>query len=506
MRDRSFPHGLTSWISLFALVVLCFPAHAEEPVEAQPHPVELSEDESVEDIEASQAIPPADETAENTEPETTAADPAGPTPDGSPSEQATRVAPNVDLKEVTPPPQPTPAAPDATSEGASPAPEPGGIQAPAPKTSEESPTESEAPASTVEPESPQTVQEPQTPTSTTESTTQGEVAPEPAPQAKPLVILGAEVRPATSTRLSWTPDTSMAGLNQPTPVLVINGAQPGPNLCLTGAVHGDELNGIEIIRRVMYDIQAEELSGRIIGVPIVNVHGFQRGSRYLPDRRDLNRNFPGDPQGSLASRIAYSLFNDVIKHCDMLVDIHTGSLKRSNLPQLRADMHHAEVARLTEGFDKMAVVHSEGSPGMLRTVATDHGIVAVTMEAGESLRIQENQIEAGVNSLNSLLEKQGMLSRLFVWGTPEPVYYNSTWIRANQGGILVSDVELGEEVVAGEVLGIVTDPITNAQHPIKAEQDGRVIGMAVDQVVMAGFAAYHIGTEARGPEQAPQED
>ncbi|ENO15389.1 succinylglutamate desuccinylase [Marinobacter nanhaiticus D15-8W] len=482
-------------------------------MDSQPHPVELSEDESVEDIEASQAIPAADGSAQNTGPETTAGGTAEPTPDKASSEQATRVAPNVDLKEVTPPPQPTPPAADATKEAAKTVPGPDDSASPAPKSPEETATTSpESQAPSTSPESPQTDQEEQTPAPTTsaepttEGTVQGEAPPEPAPKAEPLVILGAEVRPGTTTRLSWTPDTSMAGLNQPTPVLVINGAQPGPNLCLTGAVHGDELNGIEIIRRVMYDIQADELSGRIVGVPIVNVHGFQRGSRYLPDRRDLNRNFPGDPQGSLASRVAYSLFNDVIKHCDMLVDIHTGSLKRSNLPQLRADMHNTDVARLTEGFDKMAVVHSEGSPGMLRTVATEHGVVTVTMEAGESLRIQENQIEAGVNSLNSLLEKQGMLSRLFVWGKPEPVYYNSTWIRANHGGILVSDVELGQEVAAGEILGVVTDPITNAQHLIKAEQDGRVIGMAVDQVVMAGFAAYHIGTEARGPEQALQED
>ncbi|WP_165857140.1 succinylglutamate desuccinylase/aspartoacylase family protein [Marinobacter sp. JSM 1782161] len=484
--DRSTVYRPRRFLALLGALTFSAALHAQDPAPEQPHPVEVPEDESVEDIEASQD-PGATDNADSTEAE------ADPAPEPQP-EQATQVAPNVDLKEVAPTPEPVK---KATSDTAS--------QSSGDTTSPDSPEPAADDTPTTKTEQP-SAETPETATAPDTGTSTGTEAPaEPAPQAKPLVILGSEVRPGTSTRLGWTPDTTMAGLKQPTPVLVINGAQPGPNLCLTGAVHGDELNGIEIIRRVMYDIQAEELSGRLIGIPIVNLQGFQRGSRYLADRRDLNRNFPGDPNGSLASRIAYSLFNDVIKHCDMLVDIHTGSLKRSNLAQLRADMHNDAVARFTEGFDQMAVVHSQGSPGMLRTAATRNGITAVTMEAGESLRIQEEQIKAGVNSINSLLEKQGMMSRLFVWGKPEPVYYNSSWIRATHGGILVSDVELGQEVVAGETLGIVTDPITNAQHPVRAKQDGRVIGMAVDQVVMAGFAAYHMGTEARGPEE-PLED
>jgi predicted deacylase len=181
------------------------------------------------------------------------------------------------------------------------------------------------------------------------------------------------------------------------------------------------------------------------------------------------------------------------------VDIHTGSLKRTNLPQLRADMTNPEVAQFTRGFDRMAVVHSPGTDGMLRVAATRAGITTVTLEAGESHRIQEHQIEAGVNSLTSLMEKQDMISRMFEWGDPEPVYYESSWIRANHGGILFSEVDLGARVSKGEILGYVADPITNAQFPIHSSADGRIIGMAVDQVVMAGFAAYHIGTEAEVP-------
>ena len=321
-----------------------------------------------------------------------------------------------------------------------------------------------------------------------------------------ITLFNTEVLPNTSTRLAWSSGIQIAGLAQPTPVLVVNGAYPGPTLCLTASIHGDELNGIEIIRRTVYDLDPKELSGTVIGIPIVNLQGFQQGSRYLPDRRDLNRHFPGTPTGSLADRVAYSLFEQVIVNCDMLVDIHTGSFRRNNLPQLRADMHVNEVARFTRGFDGIAVVHSVGNPGMLRSAAVDAGIVAVTLEVGESLRIQEDEIKAGVKSLNSLMEKQKMISRLFVWGQPETIYYNSYWLRAEHGGILFSQVELGDSVKPGDILGVVSDPITNTEYNIVADTEGRIIGMAVDQVVMAGFAAYHLGTEAEmRPEEGNQE-
>lgn len=329
-----------------------------------------------------------------------------------------------------------------------------------------------------------------------------DVLPETQPaEALPFELLSAEVLPGTTARLAWSPDIQIAGLSQPTPVLVVNGANPGPVLCMTGAVHGDELNGIEIIRRVIYDLNPRELSGTVVGVPIVNLQGFQQGSRYLADRRDLNRYFPGSPTASLAHRIAHSLFDQIIRQCDMLVDIHTGSLRRTNLPQLRADMDDPDVAEFSRGFDSMVVIHSSGSPGMLRTAATRIGIPAVTMEVGESMRIQEDQIDAGINSITSLMERQRMTTRLFQWGTPEPVYYNSHWVRADHGGILVNSVSLGAYVTEGAVLGTVSDPITNEQFPIRADADGRVIGMAVNQVVMAGFAAYHLGSRAKHPEE-----
>jgi uncharacterized protein len=324
------------------------------------------------------------------------------------------------------------------------------------------------------------------------------VAPSPAAEPTPtastvLDLLGEHVLPGTSARLVWSPDQSFEGIAVPTAVLVVHGVREGPTLCLTAALHGDELNGIEIVRRVLYELDPQQLSGTVIGVPIVNLHGFRRGSRYLPDRRDLNRFFPGAAHGSSASRIAHSFFEQVIRRCDALVDIHTGSFQRTNLPQLRADMKVPAVASLTSGFTATAVLHNPGEPGSLRRAAVEAGIPAVTLETGEPGRLQEKKIGHGTQGIAGLLDHLGMVVRASARPAPEPVYYESTWVRADRGGLLFGAVSLGQRVRTGELLGTVTDPITNVRSELRAPQNGRVLGMALNQVVMPGFAAYRIG-------------
>jgi predicted deacylase len=320
-----------------------------------------------------------------------------------------------------------------------------------------------------------------------------------SPVVKPLLILDTEVFPSTTTRLSWAPNQSFEGISMPTPVLIVNGASPGPVLCLTAALHGDELNGIEIVRRVLYNLKHKKLSGTVIGVPIVNLQGFRRSSRYLTDRRDLNRYFPGNPDGSSASRIAYSFFHEVIKHCSVLVDLHTGSMLRDNLPQVRADMTNPRVAELAQGFGSTVVLHNSGASGALRRAATQAGIPAVTLEAGESMRLQEDAVEHGVKGIRTLMHNMRMIKNISLWGDPASVYYRSGWVRVNDGGILFREVELGDKVDKGDLLGRVTDPITNIKTDIYSPHNGKVLGMAVNQVVLPGFAAFHIGI------QEPQE-
>jgi len=315
-------------------------------------------------------------------------------------------------------------------------------------------------------------------------------------KAAPLSLLDNEVMPGTAMRLSWSATELFEGVPVSTPVLVVNGTKPGPTLCLTAAVHGDELNGIEMVRRVLHEIVPDKLSGAIIGVPIVNVQGFRRGSRYLPDRRDLNRYFPGNPNGSAAARIAHALFKDVIAHCDALVDLHTGSFERANLPQIRADLRNPDVVTLTQGFGSMVVLHSTPSAGTLRHAATLAGIPAVTVEAGGPSQLELAEVKRGVKGVETLLSTLDMTRKRRSWGDPEPVYYKSSWVRADNGGILLADVSLGSTVRKGDLLGTITDPMNNQRTELHSPYEGRIIGLARNQVVMPGFAAFHVGIQA----------
>jgi len=321
--------------------------------------------------------------------------------------------------------------------------------------------------------------------------------------ASAINVLDVNIEPGSAQRLSWSATELFEGVPVSTPVLVVNGALPGPTLCLTAAVHGDELNGIEMVRRVMHDLDPSKVSGAVIGIPIVNVQGFRRGSRYLPDRRDLNRYFPGNPNGSAAARIAHSFFTNVVAHCDALVDLHTGSFERANLPQIRADLRNPDVMTLTQGFGSMVILHSTPAVGTLRHAATLAGIPAVTVEAGGPSQLELNEVKLGVKGIETLINTLGMTRKRRLWGEPEPVYYRSSWVRADNGGILLSDVSLGSTVRKGDRLGTITDPMNNAQSELRSPYSGRIIGMARNQVVMPGFAAFHVGIQT---DEAPVED
>lgn len=320
-----------------------------------------------------------------------------------------------------------------------------------------------------------------------------ETVPSPAPPlVVPFNLLGRFVLPGTRAILDGE---FIGGGDQTVPVTVVHGAHPGPVLCLVAGVHGDEINGVEIVRRVLNAVPPERLSGTLVGVPVLNLYGFQRGTRYLPDRRDLNRFFPGSRRGSMASRIAFAFFDAVVRHCDALVDFHTGSFDRSNLPQVRADLRDPAVLALTRGVGSTVVLHSPGSKGMLRVAAVAAGIPAFTFEVGAPTRLQVQEIKAAVAAIERLLNHLGMRAVDAVEDDPQPVFYDSQWVRANAGGLLISEVELGQRVQKGQCLGRVIDPLRNLEWPILAPVSGRVLGMAQNQQVLPGFAAFHIGEE-----------
>ena len=340
---------------------------------------------------------------------------------------------------------------------------------------------------------------------TAEDTVDDEAAPftrevplEPLPESANdlLHILGTAIARGDTQRLLWVAGETSYGSKLEAPVNVIRGKYPGPTLCLTAAIHGDELNGVEIVRRLLSELSAKKLHGTVIGVPIVNLLGFTNGSRYLPDRRDLNRHFPGNPAGSAASRIAYSFFQDIVRHCDLLIDLHTGSLARTNIAQVRANLQVPEVLEFTTQFGSTAVLHSGKLRGNLRSAAVNYGIPAVALELGEPGSLQEQHIKEGVKIIQAVLRGVNMTRPFWATSGSQAVFYSSRWVRVNYGGLLISNVDIGERVWKDTVLGSIVNPITDETFEILSPYSGRVLGMALNQFMLPGYAAFNIGIAA----------
>jgi predicted deacylase len=321
----------------------------------------------------------------------------------------------------------------------------------------------------------------------------------PAPGA--IELLGARVAPGERRELSFLTEPSFVGAFANTMVLVARGARPGPTLCLTAGIHGDELNGFEIAYRTYSGLDPAALAGTLIAVPAVNAFGFRTGSRYLPDRRDLNRFFPGSARGSIASRLAGVVFEQVIRRCDALIDLHTGSFQRTNQPQIRTDLGDPRALALAQSFGSGVVLHGRGPKGSLRRAALDAGIVAVIYEAGEPLRFEEQEIGRGVEGIANAMADLGMTAGRAT-RRAGVVFRSTRWVRAERvGGVFLSGRKPGERVARGDLLGTVTDPITHQREEVRAPADGQIIGMAVPQVVLVGYGLFHLGTDevsARG--------
>lgn len=309
----------------------------------------------------------------------------------------------------------------------------------------------------------------------------------------PIEFLGQKIEPGKSRRLFFCPGEGFAPGSLDIPVFVLHGLHRGPKLCAVAGIHGDELNGVEIVRHASDQIRPDQLAGTFIGLPIVNIHGFRRGSRYLPDRRDLNRYFPGNPHGSLGSRIAARLFDQVIRNCDVVVDFHTGSFKRKNLAQIRVDFNHARGLELARSFSSGLVLHGSGPTGSLRRAAMDAGITAFVYEAGQPARFESEEIAQGIAGLHNVMVALDMREATSAEQKEQFEFRDSRWVRANAGGIFLTDQKLGETIWAGDILGTITDPITNSSTTVLSQDYGRILGMAVPQVVLPGFALFHLG-------------
>jgi len=278
------------------------------------------------------------------------------------------------------------------------------------------------------------------------------------------------------------------------PVTVVHGLRPGPRMWVSAAVHGDELNGVEVIRRVLERLEGPLPAGTLLAVPIVNVFGFIGQSRYLPDRRDLNRSFPGSNRGSLASRIAHLFLSQIARRCTHGIDLHTASQDRSNLPQIRADLRDPETRRCAEAFGAPVMVQSAVRDGSLRAAATRLGITALLYEGGEPQRFNERAIEAGLQGILGVMGELGMLRpRKRRPREPGRLVEESTWVRARRGGLLRLRVDEGHLVAARELLGTIADPFGLEGCEIRAPFAGLVIGLTRNPVVHGGDAVLHLG-------------
>ena len=285
------------------------------------------------------------------------------------------------------------------------------------------------------------------------------------------------------------------------PVQVWCGKQAGPTLFISAAVHGDELNGVEIIRRLLKVKSLKYLKGTLITVPIVNLHGFINHSRYLPDRRDLNRCFPGSKSGSIAGRLAYIFLNEIVTKATHGIDLHTGAINRTNLPQIRADLDNEVVKNMAIAFGSPVMLNSNLLEGSLRAAAVKKGIPILLYEGGEALRFDEVSIRAGVKGIVNVMRHLGMISksRSKTERKITPVLARSSfWIRAPQSGIFRSLVPDGYRVVANKTLiGIVSDPFGETEAEVYSPNSGIIIGQMCMPLVNEGVALYHIAKFAR---------
>ena len=308
-----------------------------------------------------------------------------------------------------------------------------------------------------------------------------------------IEIADTLIRPGETARINLPVADLYTATSLSMPVQVICGRRDGPVLLVSAAVHGDELNGVEVIRRLLKRKPLKSIRGTLIAVPIVNVHGFLDQSRYLPDRRDLNRSFPGTAKGSIASRMAHTFMTQLVSKADIGIDLHTGAIHRSNLPQIRGNLDDKRTLELAQAFGTPVIVNSNIRDGSLRACANDLGMPMLIYEAGEALRFDEICIRAGIRGVMNVMRHIGMLPAARHRERPTPVLARSTsWVRAPASGIVSGKARLGASVVEDQRLAVVSDPLGGSEDIVTAPFDGIVIGRTNLPLAHEGDALFNI--------------
>lgn len=307
-------------------------------------------------------------------------------------------------------------------------------------------------------------------------------------------IGGIKVAPGQSNKIALPVSDLSAGMQANLELRVFHGKRAGPTIFVSAAIHGDEIVGTEIIRRIMKKLKPARMAGTVIFVPVVNMFGFITHSRYLPDRRDLNRSFPGTERGSLASQLANLFATEVISRCSLGIDIHSAALHRYNLPQIRIASGNSLLKELAMEFGAPVVIEAELRPGSLRAMAKEAGVDMLLMEAGEALRFDEFSVLTGVNGILRVLKKLEMIEtkRLGKRGTPSAQTTKTAWLRAGKGGICRLVTPSGTQVHKGSIVAYVSDIFGDGEEEIISPVDGIVIGHSNLPVVNQGDAVLHI--------------
>jgi predicted deacylase len=331
---------------------------------------------------------------------------------------------------------------------------------------------------------------------------------------QPFVIGGLSVKPG-ERQLVDLPVSKLSNHAPVTlPVHVLHGAQPGPTMFVSAAIHGDELNGVEIIRRLLRTLDPQSISGSLLCVPVVNVFGFISRSRYLPDRRDLNRSFPGSAGGSLAARLAHLFLTEIVKRSQIGIDLHTAAIHRINLPQIRCVFRKRPRCReLGLAFGADVMLESPERPGSLREAARAVGVDVLSYEGGEGLRFDEFAIRAGVEGITSVMLQMGMLelaegTELQIGDRRAPVLINASgWVRSPEGGVFRTTKRIGDSVNVEEVVGHVANPFEDAAVEVRSPRRGIIIGRTTLPIVNMGDALLNIGwSEEAGGGASPERE
>ncbi len=278
------------------------------------------------------------------------------------------------------------------------------------------------------------------------------------------------------------------------PVHVVHGRRAGPTLFVSAAIHGDEVIGVEVIRRVLQSRTIDRLKGTMLAVPIVNAYGFISHTRYLPDRRDLNRSFPGSPTGSMASQLAHVFMTEIVARSDCGIDLHSAAIHRTNLPQVRGDLSKPEIKALATAFGTPVMLDANLRDGSLRQAAQDAGVDILLYEAGEALRLDELAIRAGVKGVLRVLQHLGMIkSKRLLSGQTKPLLSRSSqWVRAPASGMFRPTSMIGDQVSEGNPLGFISDPLGDFEVEVPTPTSGIIVGRTNLPVINQGDGLFHI--------------